>query len=253
MESTDIKKWFWILLTVFLGALIVNLIFFVMPTIYKWGEAFYPAHTITVSAQGKTTAAPDLAEISFSVVTQGQSPQTLSDNNNTKMNAILQFVKSQGVADDDIKTTSYNLSPNYSWDKSTMRNYITGYTLTQTVQVKVRDLSKVASVLGGLAPLGANQIGGVNFTFADDAKVLSAARADAIAKAAEEAKAMAADAHVSLGRIVSISENNYIPGPRYYAAADFGVGGASSAPVPPTIQPGTEDITDTVSIVYALN
>ncbi len=59
-----------------------------------------PSRTMTVCGEGKTTAAPDLAEISFSVVTQGQNPSTLSDNNNQKMSAVLQFVKSQGIADE---------------------------------------------------------------------------------------------------------------------------------------------------------
>jgi len=248
-----IKKWFWILLSVFVAVLIVNVVFFVMPLLQKIGNGFYPSRTITVSAEGKTTASPDLAEISFSVVTQGQNPSTLSDNNNQKMNAVLQFVKSQAIADADIKTTGYDLSPNYQWDKNTQRNYITGYTLTQTVQVKVRDLSKVASVIGGLAPLGVNQIGGVTFTFADDEKVLMAARVDAFTKVLAKAKEMASEAGTSLGKIVNVSENNYIPGPRaMYSVTNeaMGLGGTATAP---TIQPGTQEITDTVSITYELN
>ena len=247
------KKWFWIVLDVFVVVLIVNVVFFVMPMLQRVGDGFYPSRTITVSAEGKTTASPDLAEISFSVVTQGQNPSTLSDNNNQKMNAVLQFVKSQAIADADIKTTGYDLSPNYQWDKNTQRNYITGYTLTQTVQVKVRDLSKVASVIGGLAPLGVNQIGGVTFTFADDEKVLMVARADAFAKVITKAKEMALGAGTSLGKIVNVAENNYIPVPRaMYSVANetMGMGGPATAP---TIQAGTQEITDTVSVTYELN
>ena len=208
------KKWFWIALDVLIVVLVVNVVFFVMPALGRLGGSFYPSRVITVSADGKTTAAPDLAEVTFSVVTQGLNPQTLSDNNNQKMNAVLTFVKSEGIADADITTTGYDLSPNYQWSASTQRNYITGYTLTQTVEVKIRDLSKVASVLGGLTPLGVNQVGGVTFTFADDEKVLAAARADAFAKVTAKAKEMAREAGVSLGRVVNVSENNYIPGPR---------------------------------------
>lgn len=247
------KKWFWIALDVFIAVLVINVLFFVMPTLGKLGDSFYPARVITVSAQGKTTASPDLAEISSSVVTQGQNPSALSDNNNQKMNAVLKFVKSQGIAEADLTTTNYDLSPNYQWDKNSQRNYITGYTLTQTVEIKVRDLSKVASVVAGLAPLGVNQIGGINFTFADEEKVLAAARADAFAKASAKAKEMAAEAGVSLGKVVNVAENNYIPGPRtVYMNASAGVG-LGGAPVAPTIQPGTQDITDTVNITYALN
>lgn len=247
------KKWFWILLDVLIVAAVINVVFFVMPMLQRLGNGFYPARTISVSAEGKTTASPDLAEISFSVVTQGQSPQSLSTNNNNAMSAVIQFVKSQGIADADITTTNYDLSPNYGWDKNTQHNYVTGYTLTQTVQVKIRNLNKVALVLGGLAPLGVNQIGGVSFTFADDEKVLAAARADAFTKALAKAREMATASGVSLGRVVSVSENNYIPGPRsLYMTANAASGAGMVAPSVPTIQPGTEDITDTVSITYEL-
>lgn len=254
MSVDTAKKWFWIVLDVFIAVAVINVVFFVMPMLQKIGDGYAPSRTIAVSAQGKTTASPDLAELSFSVVTQGQNPATLSTANNDKMNAVLQFVKSQAIADADIKTTSYDLSPNYQWDKNTQRNYITGYTLTQTVEVKVRDLSKVASVIGGLAPLGVNQIGGVAFTFADEEKVLAAARADAFAKAIAKAKEMAAAAGVSLGRVVNVAESNYIPYKSYSLSSESAMGMGGAVPsAAPTIQPGTQDITDNVSIVYELN
>lgn len=111
----------------------------------------------------------------------------------------------------------------------------------------------MASVLGGLAPLGVNQIGGVTFTFADDEKVLAAARADAFTKARTKAKEMASEAGVSLGNVLGVSENHYIPGPQpVYSMANSAMG-AGVASVAPSIQPGTQDITDTVNITYQLN
>ncbi len=248
----NIKTIFWALFTLLVAVAIINVVFFVMPLLSKWANSFYPSRTIIISAEGKTTAGPDLADISFSVVSQGGNPDTLASNNNDKMNAVLQFVKSQGIADADVKTTNYNLAPNYEYDKNPQRNYISGYTLTQTVDVKVRDLSKVASVVGGLAPLGVNQIGNVNFTFADQEKYLAIARADAFSKAKEKAQEMAAEAGVSLGRVISVSEYGTPPVPIYAnAERALGVGGAVAASVP-TIEPGTQDITDQVSIVYEI-
>src|SRR5579872_3924356 len=110
------KMYFWVLLDILVGALIINVVFFVMPLIGNLKNSFVPARTLTVSTQGMTTATPDMAEISFSVMTQGQNPQSLSDNNNTKMNSVLQFVSSQGIASSDIATTGYDLEPNYQWN-----------------------------------------------------------------------------------------------------------------------------------------
>ena len=75
----------------------------------NWGSSLMPARTLTVSAQGKTTATPDLAEISFSVVSQGKDPNALNADNNQKMSAVINFVKSLDVASSDIATTNYDL------------------------------------------------------------------------------------------------------------------------------------------------
>jgi len=247
------KQYFFDVLALLVIVLIINLIFFVMPFLGTWKNALAPARTITVSAQGSTTVTPDEAEISFSVLTQGANPQQLSDNNNTKMNAVIAFAKSEGVASSDIATTAYDLQPNYHYDKNGGSPTIVGYTLTQTVQVKVRDLTKVAGVLSGLAPLGVNQIGGVNFTFQDPNKFVGIARADALTKAQKEASEMAAQAGASLGQVVTLNESPNVPVPYMAYGMSANAGGAMAAPVAPTIQPGTQNVTDSVTVTYQLN
>jgi uncharacterized protein YggE len=240
------------MLSLFVLIIVVFIIAFAMPAASKWQSSFVSARTITVSAEGKTTATPDMAEISFSVVSQGNNPQVLSDNNNTKMNSVLQFVSSQNIASSDIATTAYDLQPNYRYDETSQRNFITGYTLTQTVQVKIRDLKQVASLLGGLAPLGVNQIGGVDFTFQNPDKFVSIARGDAITKAGSAASAMAAQAGASLGEAVNISESSNVIFPQTSYDMKGGVGMSLASPVAPTVAAGTQDVNDSVTVTYAL-
>lgn len=220
--------------------------------LFSWKGSFVPARTITVSAQGMTVATPDEADIDFSVVTQGADPTSLSNNNNMKMGAVMQFVSSQGVASSDVQTTGYDLEPNYQFDKNSDRNDIIGYTLTQTVQVKIRDLTKVASVLGGLAPLGVNQIGGVNFTFQNPDEFVAIARGQALTNAQTEASQMAAQAGASLGQAVTITESSNVPSPLPVYAMSAGEG-AMAAPITPSIAPGTENVSDEVTVTYELN
>ena len=201
-----------------------------------------------------TTATPDLAEITFSVVSQGQNPQTLATNNTDKMNAVLQFVASQNIATSDIATTGYDLEPSYNYNNAMQSNTITGYTLTQTVTVKIHDLANVATVLSGLAPLGVNEIGGVNFTFNNPDTFVALARVDAMNKAEIKAVQMADQAGVSLGEVVNVAENSYVPQPApvYNTAMPMVAIGASSAASAPNIQPGSQEVTDNVTITYAL-
>jgi len=265
MEKKDIHK---LVLWYVLTFVVLVFLFAAAGAVSTWGKSLMPARTLTVSAQGKTTATPDLAEISFSVVSQGKDPNALNADNNQKMSAVITFVKSLNIASSDIATTNYNLEPNYPTVVNQIystnmpvtpptpttinANTIIGYTLTQSVEVKVRDFTNIAKLLGGLPPLGINQIGGVTFTFDNPDSVLAVARADAMAKAKVKASEMAGEAGVSLGEVVNVQEYGNVPVYPMMNAASPMAEGVSSAPVAPTIEPGTQDITDQVTVVYSL-
>src|SRR3989338_1703408 len=191
MNENKLKSWFWFLLDVAIACWVIGFLFVGLPALQRIGNSFSSGRNITVTAEGKALAAPDLAELSFSVVSQGKNPEELSENNNQKMTAATKFVKGEGVLEKDMKTTSYSLQPNYQYNPTTQRNFITGYTLTQTLTIKVHDLNKVAKIIAGLTPLGVNQIGGVNFSIENENTVLSEARNDAFKKAKAKAEEMA--------------------------------------------------------------
>ncbi len=258
MNDDKPKKYFWILLDLFLLGLILNIFFFVMPMLDKIGDSRYPVRTINVSAEGKTTAKPDLAQFSFSVVTEGGDLETVAKENNERLSKAIEFVKKEGIPNDDIKTTQYNLSPRYEYDEHRKKSFITGYELTQTVLVKVKELDKnidkVSSILGSITELGVNQVSGVSFTVEDQEKYLAQARTEAFEKAKTKAKAMADANGVKLGRVISFTE--YQNGPIYmpYGKA-MGMGGdfsAAEAMPPAPIQTGTNEIVTSVSVTYEL-
>jgi len=219
----------------------------------KWSASLYPSRTIMVNADGKATISPDMARTSFSVVSEGPKPEDLQVDNAKKMGAAVDFVKGLGIEAKDIKTTNYNLSPRYEYDETRNKSFISGYTLTQTTSVKVRDLNKVAKLLGGLSELGVNDIGSVSFETEDQDKYLAEARNEAFAKAHAKAAEMAMANGVRIKRIVNFSE--YQGGPIYpYSYEAFGKGGdavMSSSVVPP-IEPGTDEITVQVSVTYEI-
>ena len=245
------KMYFWDVLALFLLVVTLGILFFGLPFIAHWGGSFTPARTITVTAQGKTTATPDEADISFSVIAQGANPATLSNTSNQKMNSVMSFIASEGIVTSDITTVNYNLQPNYQYDKNGNQIGVLDYTLTQTVEVKIRDLTKTAAVLGGLAPLGVDNISNVDFTFQNPDEFIALAREDALSKAKSEAQSMASEANASLGDVLTITESSYVPGPLpvYAMAESTGAMNAST----PSISPGTQDVTDEVTATYALN
>lgn len=216
----------------------------------KYADSLYTARTISVSAEGKIEASPDTANFSFSVISESTSSETISADNINKMNAAIEFIKSKGINEKDIKTTGYNFSPKYEYDEKTKKTSISGYTLTQTVSVKVRDLTKVAEVLGGLPGLGINNISSISFTIDDPEQYLTQARNQAFEKAKTKAFQMASVNGAVLGKIINFSEYQ---SSAYYKGAALGMGGGETASIPvPQIQPGTQEISVQVNVNYAL-
>jgi hypothetical protein len=238
---------------ILLSLSLVILIFAGVFGLTEWGKSLTPAKTITVSADSKTAIAPDLAKVSFSVLTEGTDPLTVQSKNTVKMNAAIQYVKNKGVEAKDIKTANYNLQPKYEYDKIRRTTYISGYTLTQTVVLKIRDLSKIAEIVAGLPETGVNEISSVSFSIEDPDKFLADTRKEAFRKAFEKAKAMATMNRVSLGQVVSFTESFNNPVRYDYASFEKAYAPMGGAAVPaPTIEAGSEEITVYVSVKYEI-
>ncbi|MFA6354256.1 MAG: SIMPL domain-containing protein [Candidatus Paceibacterota bacterium] len=257
MQENNLKKFFWFLLDIVLAAIFIAVMFSVIPAVNKAGNSQMPVRTLVVNAEGKTTVKPDLAQFSFSVVTDGTDLALIAKNNNDLVNKAIDFVKKSGVDEKDIKTTQYNLNPRYEYNESQKKTFISGYELTQTVFVKIRDLEKnidkVSKILGLLPEMGVNQISSVSFTNEDQELFLAQARKDAFDKAFTKAKSMAKANGVSLGEVINVNE--YQNGPIYYDSVSsmkgMGIGGGSIAPMP-AIQPGTEELKVNVTVTYEL-
>lgn len=252
LNIDDLKKWFYATLILLFLVLVVSIIYsLIWGPIKKYVDSLVPARVVSVTAEGKVTVEPDIAKVYFSVVSEGANPESLAEMNNKKMNTAIDFLKSQGIDGKDIKTTQYNLTPKYVYDDKNHRSYISGYQLTQTVLVKVKDLSQTAKIIGNLPTLGINQIGSISFEIDDPEKYLSEARDKAFEKAREKARVMAEKNGIHLGSLISFSEyqgGGPIP---YYSA--LGKGAIESAQtLAPSIQPGSEEVSVNVSMTYEI-
>jgi len=217
-------------------------------------------NSITVSGDGEVYAKPDLGITSFSVVTDKITVAEAMAENTTKMNAVITAVKGQGVEEKDIKTTVFNIYPKYEWQQATCtrticppgKNILTGYEITQQIEVKVRDLTKVGDIIQKATDAGSNQVGSLQFTIDDEDIFKKQAREEAIAKAKTKAEDLAAQLGVKLGKIISFSENGNNPYPVYdYYTKAMGAGTVEAAAAP-SIQTGENKIAVSVNITYEI-
>lgn len=226
------------------------------------GQEIESQNNITISATGEVYAKPDLALASFTVVTEKKTVGEAMRENTEKMNKVVSFVKEQGIKDKDLKTTNFNIYPQYEWRKGETcvppcpegKRVLTGYEISQSLQVKIRDLEKIGDIIQGATEKGANQIGDLQFTIDQRDEFEKQAREQAIKEAKDKAKELASQLGVNLVRITSFNEGS--TGFRYYDNLSF----AESAATPkamgggvPQIQTGENKIEVQVVITYEIN
>ena len=204
-----------------------------------------PLHTITVSASGSVTLVPDVARVGVGVTVTKPTVKAARAAASTSMNAIIDSLKAMGIDEKDIRTTSIDLSPQYAAGSSTR---IVGYRMSQQLQVTVRDLDKAGDVVDTATAKGATDVNGLWFEVGDPAKAIDQARADAITKARTSAQAMATAAGVSLGAVVSISESS-----ASYPQPYFGMAGAAVRDAATPVEPGTQDVQATVTVIFQID
>jgi uncharacterized protein len=233
-----------VVLVVFLGLLSWN----AYAQHYKIGVAVRDRDVITVDGSGKATAKPDIALVSLGVLSDNTTVKGVQTDNTKKMNDIIAAVKALGVSADDITTTNYTLSPKINWNNN--KQDIIGYTLSQQVSIKVRDLDKVGDVLGKVGELGANQVGGIQFTIDDPKAVQAEARLKAIEDARKKAEVLAKELGLTLVKVVTFSENGYNPGPYPVYAKTMDVAMGAGAMPTPQIETGTQDVVSNVNVTF---
>lgn len=207
-------------------------------------EGAAPLYTVTASGNGKTVAAPDIAEMYFGATVMADDAKAALSQANDIAEQVAKAVKGAGVASEDIQTANISVWPEQNSEGGKI--VITGYRASIQVRARVRDIDSVGDVIGAATEAGANEISGPTFTLDDDSDVRNEAIELAIDDARKRAEVMAKAAGKSLGEIISVSEAG-LSTPIYYAAADSAMGGGSVG-----VEPGQLDITASVTVVFEL-
>lgn len=203
-------------------------------------------NTISVRGEGKVYTKPDIAIINLSVVTEGRNIKAVQDENSEKMNGVVSFLKGFGIEEKDIKTTNYALYPRYDYENSRIPQII-GYEITQTLEVKIRDLEKIGEILEQSVGVGINQVSSLRFAVDKDEELKEEARNLAIKDAKEKAKKLASQLGIRLLKISGYDEGADYTYPIY---RELGIGGAGETP---EIQVGENEIVINVTLIYEID
>lgn len=212
--------------------------------------------TISIDGRGEVTATPDTAFVTSGVTTQGETAREALNANTKAMADLIETLKASNIEAKDIQTSGFSVNPNYVYsDERDANGYskppkISGYQVSNSVTVRVRDLPSLGQVLDKAVTVGANTINGVSFTVADPSKLYDEARKAAFAAAKEKADLYAGVAGVGLARILSISESQNIGQPPQPYMMKSAMADMSAAPVP--VQAGEMSFSVNVSVQWEL-
>lgn len=208
---------------------------------------------ISVTGDGESSAAPDMAIVNLAVVKQAKTAREALDENNKAMNDVLTALKSGGIAERDLQTSGFSIQPQYNYpqpvDGQQQQPQLVGYQTINSVTVRLRDLAKLGQVIDQAVTLGINQGGDIQFTNDKPEATLEEARKDAVADAVKKAKTLSEAAGVKLGRILEINENvpRAMPQPVYRATM---MKEAPDAAVP--VQGGENNYNVSVTVTFAI-
>lgn len=195
-----------------------------------------PEGAVTVSGVGSVRAAPDRARISFGVETRGETARAALAANAAEMRQVLEALRRVGVR--ELSTDAVAVSP-----RTTDGTTITGFVATNTVGGTVA-VDRAGAAIDAAVAAGANQVYGPSLSVGDAERLYRDALKLAVADARERAEVLAAAAGLELGRATAVVEGGAsVPLPLAEAKA------AADASTP--IEPGTQEITATVTVTYA--
>jgi uncharacterized protein len=205
-------------------------------------------NTITVSGSGTVYASPDVAYVTLGVQTTDADLSTAFSQTGEGINKLMDALKGLGIDDKDIQTSGVNVSPQDQYDQQGGPTGTRTYSVSNTVQVTVRDISKVEAVLTTAVNAGVNTIYNLNFGIQNRTALEQQARRQAINNANIRAQRLATGLKVTLGipLIITESDDTSIPLP-------FTGGGAAMALASQPVSGGQLSVSVQVQVTYSIS
>ena len=206
---------------------------------------------ITVGGRATVAGTPDTLRLDLSVVATALTVSDALASANRSAAAVQKSLIENKVQKKDLQTSGLNIQPEYDYSKQGVPR-IKGYQVSESVTAKLRDLGRAGDVIGKSVSAGGNavRVNGISLDLEDTSALVSSARDKAFANAKAKAEQYARAAGRSLGEVISIAEDVTAPSPipMGYPAAAYALRDVASVP----IEPGSQDVSVNVTVVFAL-
>jgi uncharacterized protein YggE len=203
---------------------------------------------LDVNAVGEVSRIPDIAIISAGVATRSASASGAISENAARMERVRAALKRAGIADRDVQTSSISLNPEYRYQDNQPPQLV-GYSASNQVNIRFRDIRNTGRILDALVAEGANQINGPTLTIDKPETAMDEARAKAVAAGRARAELYARSLGMRIVRLLSVSESGgqFTPRPMAMMRAEAGGAAADSK-----IDPGEQQLQVALEMSFEL-
>ncbi len=210
---------------------------------------------ILVTGQGSVDVAPDMAMLALTVTREAETAREALDANSAAMKDVLDAMKAEGIKARDLQTTGFSIQPKYFYPQQQSSSTrepprIVGYTVRNSLTVRVRDIASLGQILDKSVTLGVNEGGNISFTNDDPSAALTEARVLAMKDALAKAETLTEAGGVKVGILLEISEQSFNPRPMPMARAERSM--AMSADAVP-VATGENTYRVSVNVTFAID
>ncbi|MCF6306841.1 MAG: SIMPL domain-containing protein [Flavobacteriaceae bacterium] len=225
--------------TTIILCLFINTILFSQSTIQP---------TVSVMGEGIVSVVPDEVVINVQIENKGDQPKELKTRNNRIVNEVLQSIKKLGIEDKNVKTQYVRLQKNYDYQTKAYSYYA-----SQSISIKLTDLSKYELLMSTILDKGINRIDGILFSSSNEKDLQSEVRKKAIENAKLKAEEYASVLNQEVGKAITISEFSINPNPTplYETASRVASDGVNISQQ--TLSVGVIEIRSSINVTFLLN
>lgn len=203
--------------------------------------------TIELLSTGTVTVKPNLAVVSIGVETNAVSAKRAVKSNAEKTTKVIHSLQKLVKGKNAISTKSFNVAPVYQYDKESRSSKLTGYRVSNYVQVRETNLENLGQLFDAAIEVGGTNINNLQFQHSNDEKLANKALAKAVKAGTAKAKVIAEASGNQLGRLLKVSSTDHSgPAPMYESMR------LAKASASTPIQAGDIDIEQQVRMVFAL-
>jgi uncharacterized protein YggE len=215
-----------------------------------WADSTLPP-LVTVTGQGEVKAIPDMAYVSIGVEARKPALADARAEVTAVVERVLALTRELKIDPKLVDSSQLHVQPDYRWNEKDSQRVLLGYVVSRQVQVELRELAKLGTLLERAVSAGANQVGGARLDSSRRKELEREALAKAVEDARQDAETLAWAAGAKVGAVYSLSAASD-GAPVYYKAERLAVAAAPVGDAAQTYEVAEMKFTASVSAQWQL-